>query len=126
MKFQTVALIVSFSLLACSTFAASTALDCRLKEKVKYKAELTGTNNGRAITVTFIKKPTTTVAAKIVEGCMRIAVNQDPAHDLLGSAWVGDTQIPLAPGKDNLVYFPREKKIRPFGFDEVLKGLKRK
>jgi hypothetical protein len=126
MKFQTVALILSFSLLACSTFAASTALDCRLGKKVEYKAELTGTGNVRAITVTFHKRPTTTLAAKIVESCMRIAVNQDPAHELLGSAWVGETQIPLAPGKDNLVYFPREKKIRPFGFDEVLKGLKHK
>jgi hypothetical protein len=57
---------------------------------------------------------------------MQVAVIQDPTHELLGSAWVGEDHFELTPSKENLVYFPSEKKIRPFGFDEALKGLKRK
>jgi hypothetical protein len=114
------------SLALTSTHLLAATLDCKVTEKVPFKAELEGTGNGRSVTVTFAKKPNAEVAARIVRACMQVAVTQDPTHELLGSAWVGEEHFELTPKKDNLAYFPAERKIRPFGFDDALKGLKLK
>jgi len=39
----------------------------------------------------------------------QVAVTQDPTHELLGSAWVGEGHFELTPSKENLAYFPNEK-----------------
>jgi hypothetical protein len=112
--------------LAGSNFAVGAALNCNIDKTVPYKAELGGSGDGRSVTVVFNKRPSLSVANKIVGACMQVVINSDPAHELLGSAWVGETQFVLAPGKENLAYFPKEGRIRPFGLDEAIKNLKRK
>ncbi len=117
---------IAVSLALTSTHLLAATLDCKVNEKIPLKAELAGTANGRSVQVSFAKKPSAEVATRIVRACMQVAVAQDPTHELLGSAWVGEDHFELTPSKENLAYFPNEKKIRPFGFDEALKGLKRK
>ena len=120
-------LTISFVLFfVCCDLGASERLVCNTDIKVPYKAELSGTDDSRSVEVTFNKRPSSAVANKIVAACMKVAIERDSKHELLGSAWVGETHFVLAPGKENLAYTPKDGSIRPFGLDDAIKGLKRK
>ncbi len=106
--------------LSSSTLAAKEKVVCKTDLHVPYIAELSGVGNGRSLQVTFSKRPTPAVATKIVALCMQSVIDRDKNHELLGSAWIGESHFALAPKKDDLVYFPNEGRIRPFGIDEVI------
>lgn len=112
--------------LACLNATAGVPLDCKTEQSVAYTATLDGSGNSRVVEVVFNRKPTAVFANKIVTACMQVVINNDTVHELLGSAWIGETQFNLAPGKENLAYFPKERQIMPFGLDDAIKNLKRK
>lgn len=115
-----IGVVCTITIIAASSALAAAPLECKVKGA--YKAELAGTGNNRTVMVTFNKKPSSALASKIVRDCMEVAIAQDPKHELLGSAWVGESQFKLAPGKEYLAYKPSEKEIHPFGLgDAVLK-----
>lgn len=112
-------------LLAGKGFAAET-ISCRINGTPQYRAELSGVGDGRAVTLTFSRPPNAEAASKAVETCMKVAIERDPKHELLGSAWVGEDHFPLTTGKEDLAYSPKDGKIRPFGLSDAIKGLKHK
>jgi hypothetical protein len=114
-------LAFAFGLAALPVQAAS--LDCKFKAAIPYEAQLAGSGDSRSVTVGFHRGTSGLTATPIVRACMQVVVDSDPNHDLLGSAWIGEQQLYLAQGHENLVYKRSEKKIRPYSYHEAFQEL---